>query len=634
MPLNPTPQRKQIFQFPTPNLDDRVFYELHDATLMSYTVPEYGTPHPNQSKYAGYVFAHVRSANDSGWVMWFYLNERANQDEYNYEITYPYADTAYPAYVRTYVLKREGMVEPLAGSDDPVLGAEYILTAHKQTRLGDPVLDSLFVGVQRAYEKLPGPIIESTSINSRGDLQTKYEQAVPAGTSLEPDSLTVMQSAVEYESTVKGRRVYSSVSTAGHATLTGRSHIEAYDGVEGTSTSQIVDPTTAIPALGTNDGGYVIAATATPISASKSELKVVKVAELPTTEKTFYNDRGELETETTEFVVHSPSVVPAADSLLTTKSLYIQDSIGFGRKVKSEVAAYEELTTTTKSAEYKGAVVTESLQIVAPGTAVPSIGNGVGSTTVAATLVQKSTTKAIKKVVTIDGWPVLYDYNWDAELSKWVEIKYEIVPAVSTVPASPPAAFTDIEYKAIDKNWTSKITRTVQDVVNNKVNRSESQDVPYDFPSIFYGVNVNSVANKAKRGFFFVKPRVASGFRRFVKATVYIEYNDVPNPASIDGHSTTPTDIIPVNVSYNGVLFSFDAGRCLVYAAGSVNANTASDDPYWGLKVETYAYPASVPMGGMPAEVTLPLRSRPWKYSLYRHELAILNTNIAYADPT
>lgn len=635
MALNPTPQRKQIFQFPTPNLDDRVFYELHDSTQMNYTVPEYGTPHPNQSKYAGYVFAHVRSANDSGWVQWFYLNERANQDEYNFEVTYPYADTSYPAYVRTYVLKRENLDEPEAGTADPVHGAGYTLTAHKQTRLSDPVLDSLFVGVQRAYERLPGPVIQSYVVNSRGDVETQNEQVVPYGATIYPDGLNVTKSGLEFESTVKGKQVYSTVP--GHSILYGKLLVDSMEGVVGAMTSSIVPPNSAIPSMGSEaSGGYVVAATLSPQSATKAELKVVTVGSLPTTKKVYYNDRGELETETTQYLVHASNNGPVADSLTTVKSQYIQDSVGFGRSIRATVAGYQTLTTASYSSEFKGAKVTETVSIVSPSTAALKPGSsGAGGKVVSSAVVQKSKTKAVSKTVAIDAWPVLYDYYFEDELSSWVSVKYEIIPAATAnTETKTSIPFTEVEYKAIDAHWTAKTTKTVLNkTTKNGVvgcSRIDQKEIEYDFPSIFFGVRWQVYVNTKGRDYTTVEPVVLSGFRKYVKAKIHVIYcqYSVPLERDLDGKLHKPTNIVPVDVRYNGILIKFDAGRCISAGNGSVYAFSGTNSQRWNPPLlETYNYPKSYPPE-MPEEVRLPVRVTPWKYNLFKQEMFILDTKL------
>lgn len=649
MPLNPTPQRKQIFQFPTPNLEDRVFYELHDSTQMNYTVPEYGTPHPNQSKYAGYVFALVKSANEAGWVMWFYLNERANQDAYNYEISYPYADTDYPAYIRTYVLLRENLVEPAAGTPDPVYGLDYILTNHKQTRLGDPVLDSLFVGVQRAYEKLPGPVIESYVINGRGDVETQFEQAVPSGTELQADGLFVTKSALEYESTVKGKKVYSTVGQ--YSVLTGKVIVDAFEGVEGTISSAIVDSSTALPALGSSAStGYVIAATKSPISATKAELKLTTISTLPSVKRTYFNERGEIETEVTKHVLAtSPAdAKPATDGLKVVKSAYIQDSLGFGRVITTTVPDYLPTESKAYSSDYKGALVYEFSKIVSPLTPQVTPGSNPNATgsylpsnskVVASSVSKKTATKAVQRIVAIDAWPVLYDYFFEDELGSWVSVKYEILKASDIAeafndPASQtPAPFVDVAYKAIDAFWTAKTTKTVLSTTTvggqTAVFRVEHREQEYDFPAIFLGMRIFSVVDANGRDYTGVQPVVLSGVRKYVQAQIQVIYCASAEPLETDsfGQSTTPTTIIPVNVAYNGVLLRFDAGRCLC-SGGQISAFSGSNSAKWQPPlVDTYVFPTSYPQT-MPQEVTLPTRITPWRYNLYRHEIFTLNTDL------
>lgn len=637
MALNPTPQRKQIFQFPTPNLDDRVFYELHDSTQMNYTVPEYGTPHPNQSKYAGYVFAHVKSANDSGWVQWFYLNERANQDEYNFEVTYPYADTGYPAYVRTYVLKREGLVEPPAGTPDPIHGMAAVLTAHKQTRLSDPVLDSLFVGVQRAYEKLPGPQIISYVVNSRGDLQTQTEQVVPAGVSAYPDSLNTVNSSVEYESTVKGKKVYSTVSS--HSVLNGYVLVDSLEGVVGRVISKIVPPDSGIPQLGsTLSGGIVVSASLSPASATKAELKVTTVTSLPSVKKVYYNDRGELETEVTQHVVNDSTVAPSADTLKTVKSIYVQDSVGLGRKITATVDDYKTLTTTSYSSEYKGAKVTETVAIVAPTVSVVKPGTATaGGVSVSSVVAQKSSTKAVQKTTAIDKWPVLYDYFFEDELNSWVSVKYEIIAssvAKTEAESSTQVPFVDVEYKAIDAFWTAKTTKRVLTTeIKAGVKgafRIDRREVEYDFPSIFYGMYYNVYVNTKGKDYPIIRPIVLSGIRKYVQAKVHVIYCNEKDPLEKDPDNNVfkATQMIPVSVQYNGVLMKFDAGRCLSYGDQGITAFSGTNSQRWNPPLlETYTYPRSYPRE-MPDEVKLPVRVTPWKYNLFKHEMWILDTKL------
>lgn len=161
-PIEPTPLRKQLVSFPTPSVADRVLKERHDANQRAYVVPEYGTAHPNVRLYPNHVLALVRPVvDDSGWAEWFWVNERANQDAYNYVIDYPYGLTEYPRYIRTYVLLQASAEEPVAGTPDSVY-TDFVLVEHQHKVMEDPVIASLFITTVRAFELLPGPWLPFT----------------------------------------------------------------------------------------------------------------------------------------------------------------------------------------------------------------------------------------------------------------------------------------------------------------------------------------------------------------------------------------------------------------------------------------------------------------------------------------
>ncbi len=148
----------------------------------------YDGPDPKQLE--GFVFATARPADQGGFVDWFYLNERANQDAYNFSVDYIYNDKTYPRLTRTYVLLREGLVEPQVNTADPIY-AGLQLTDHKQLRIeNDPVLDSLFVVVQRVYEILPGPIITTFQENQFQQIVSVAEQELATGTVATPSATT------------------------------------------------------------------------------------------------------------------------------------------------------------------------------------------------------------------------------------------------------------------------------------------------------------------------------------------------------------------------------------------------------------------------------------------------------------
>jgi hypothetical protein len=166
-------------EFPTPNLRDRILVVRRDSRKAGYKVPLQGSKYdgPNAEKFCDFKFATIKSLDQIGWENWYYVNERRNQNAYNFEISYPYASKDYPTITRTYVFLRgdQRSKEPDADTMDPVYG-DLFLTDHKVIRLQQPELDALFVGIQRTYERLPGPIIISDQTNQFQQEVTVAEQ--------------------------------------------------------------------------------------------------------------------------------------------------------------------------------------------------------------------------------------------------------------------------------------------------------------------------------------------------------------------------------------------------------------------------------------------------------------------------
>lgn len=215
-PHRPVVAKPVTQSFPTPNLDDRILVVRKDARLGGYKVPRKGSAFegPDAKKFEGFVFATAKPADQTGWTDWFYLNVRANQDDYNFAIDYPYTDEAYPRFTRTYVLLRKDVVEPTADDLDPVYkgepdgpreGLKLYLTDHKQVRLEDPVLDALFVGVQRVFERLPGPVITSYGQNEVKQVVTIESQNVLTETSPVLSDATTESLKIERDTTAKAR---------------------------------------------------------------------------------------------------------------------------------------------------------------------------------------------------------------------------------------------------------------------------------------------------------------------------------------------------------------------------------------------------------------------------------------------
>ena len=162
MASRPSPHRQFEKTFPTPLIGDVIFRERQ--VYQTRNLPEYGTPHPNTAKWPNHIFVYAREREepDAQDVFdCFYAAVRETQDLYNF--SHAEADiggTKFDAVTRTYVTLRDEFdpETPLMGSTMPdspegKFSGVYVLAERKQTRIGEQVLDSMFVAEQRTYVK-------------------------------------------------------------------------------------------------------------------------------------------------------------------------------------------------------------------------------------------------------------------------------------------------------------------------------------------------------------------------------------------------------------------------------------------------------------------------------------------------
>lgn len=176
--------------FPTPLLNDVVFYEFRDELYPKNKERDYGQPHPDKQKWPHHELCYVSSADASGKFQWWYAAKRENQDLYNYEFTdADIGGTKFPAVKRGYVYRRSEF-DPAAiamgaampnvpknlfgagsgGTPDVIPG--YILAERREARIGEKELDSLFVAEERVY------VARTTFIGSRTDPSSGLSYAV------------------------------------------------------------------------------------------------------------------------------------------------------------------------------------------------------------------------------------------------------------------------------------------------------------------------------------------------------------------------------------------------------------------------------------------------------------------------
>lgn len=161
MPLPQAPKRQDTRNLPTPLVADILFSEIEDMTRRTF--PAYGTAHPDATKWPNHKLCYIRSVENArdGIYEFFYVADRANQDDYNWE--FDKADiggVTFDAVTRTYVTLRTAFssTTPAMGATMPNVPASkfsgsYVLARRKQQRIGDKELDSLYVVDQQTYVK-------------------------------------------------------------------------------------------------------------------------------------------------------------------------------------------------------------------------------------------------------------------------------------------------------------------------------------------------------------------------------------------------------------------------------------------------------------------------------------------------
>ena len=277
--MNPAPA-KGIQSLPTPVIDDVIITEIVNAWKGDYQKLEYGTMWDSvqhgsqQGSFPEHklVFQQV-SSEDGQWVKRIWVNDRVNQDSYNYAIKYSAGSQEHPIYIRTYIVPRDGYAPLPDGTPDPLFPTALLVD--EEANRTENELDSKYITVTRVYETIPGPAVPTRRYNQRGDLETVLVQTVPPNTQPTPDGLLVTGSQVEQVETGKGVKTTATVQD--HALLQIK---EKKDGLLGETitTDDIVDPSTNPDALSQT----VIASTVEQYTATKAR-KRTTTATGPTT---------------------------------------------------------------------------------------------------------------------------------------------------------------------------------------------------------------------------------------------------------------------------------------------------------------------------------------------------------------
>ncbi len=172
MPISSN-RRQRVIEFATPKVADLVVVERVDASKNVNSAAtaddaadasgNFGAAHPDTTRFPGFKLALIKNGdNDQGQFQdWYYVKDRADQDDYNWEFQAAGASSPrFDTVVRTYVTLRSAFndASPALASDMPVVSSDaftegdgYILFEKKQTRSGDETLDSLYVIEQHIF---------------------------------------------------------------------------------------------------------------------------------------------------------------------------------------------------------------------------------------------------------------------------------------------------------------------------------------------------------------------------------------------------------------------------------------------------------------------------------------------------
>lgn len=161
--------------FPTPNIDDLVVLVDVDSRLPGYKPLEYGTLHPDQTRFPGAKLVYQEPIDGSDqFIRRIYATDRRNQDSYNYAIKYSGGSQEHPIYIRTYVEPRDGYAPLPDGTPDPLNPGAFIV--EEETAPVEGELNSLYFRVSRVFETLPGPVLTSFETNDAGQKVTVTTQ--------------------------------------------------------------------------------------------------------------------------------------------------------------------------------------------------------------------------------------------------------------------------------------------------------------------------------------------------------------------------------------------------------------------------------------------------------------------------
>lgn len=174
--MNPV-QASGVASFPTPVVSDQVITEYVPAEVGSYKILPYGTMWDDVD-HGAYPTAHPGfqlvfqspALDNNGWhYIRIYVNDRTDQDSYNFSIQFQDQNPAYPQITRVYVYPRDSYNTDPVGPNGPLTpltpDPEYpgaLLVQEQMLNEATPdQIQSKYVKVVRVYMTVPGPVVLS-----------------------------------------------------------------------------------------------------------------------------------------------------------------------------------------------------------------------------------------------------------------------------------------------------------------------------------------------------------------------------------------------------------------------------------------------------------------------------------------
>lgn len=179
---------------------------------------------------------------------------------------------------------------------------------------------------------------------------------------------------------------------------------------------------------------------------------------------------------------------------------------------------------------------------------------------------------------------VLVRREIDQETRARITIEQQLVPATYSVSN---AALVYETLTPVSDLVSMRITRTLNGGLVPS-GRTEYKLIDFEFPKIITGIVFSSISKKDGTKITKADLPSRAAYRKKISAKIVTEYSSsVLTP-------TEATTFIPKDIDYDGVFFSFDERNVLI-DGDTINFNTASDDPEWGLVTESLTITASNP---------------------------------------